>query len=171
MTEECLSVYNIDGSIRKTQKSKLLEMFLLRPVLEVPREYVSLIDMGYIWRFATPRPEDKERLYRDGLDYTWWDYKVASLIFACHQNASNVFCVNDIYDQIYNIEDDEHERRAAKEQNIPNLYMKSDDKFPTASRFKQLLNSKNEVRIQNLIENKLLLALRNYYFRKSYWKT
>ena len=81
---------------------------------------------------------------------------MASLIFARHQNASKVFCVNDIYDQDYNINDDEHERRAAKEQNIPNLYMKSDDKFPTASRFKQLiLNSKNKVRIQNLIENKL----------------
>ena len=36
------------------------------------------------------------------------------------------------------------------------MNMKSDDKFPTASRFKQLLlNSKNKVRIQNLIENKL----------------
>ena len=47
-------------------------------------------------------------------------------------------------------------RWAAKEQNIPNLCMKSDDKFPTASRFKQLLlNSKNKVKIQNLIENKL----------------
>ena len=46
MTEECLSVYNVDGSMRKTQRSKLLEKFLLIPVLEVPREYVSLIDMG-----------------------------------------------------------------------------------------------------------------------------
>ena len=103
--------------------------------------------MGYIWRLATPRSEDKESLHRDGLDYTWGDYtsKVASLIFARHQNASKVFCVNDIYDQDYNIKDDEHERRSAKEQNIPNLYMKSDDKFPTASRFKQLLlNSKNK---------------------------
>ena len=59
MIEECLSVYNVDGSMRKTQKSKLLEKFLLAPVLEVPREYVSLIDMGYIWRLATPTPEDK----------------------------------------------------------------------------------------------------------------
>ena len=57
---------------------------------------------------------------------------MASLIFARHQNASKVFCVNDIYNQDYNIEDDEHERSAAKEQNIPNLYMKSDDKFPAA---------------------------------------
>ena len=113
---------------------------------------------GYIWRLATPTPEDKESIYRDGVDYTWGNYtsKVTSLIFARHQNASKVFCVNDNYDQDYNIKDDEHERRAAKEQNIPNLYMKSDDKFPMASRFKQLLlNSKNKVRIQNLIENKL----------------
>ena len=57
--------------MRKTQKSKLLEKFLLTPVLEVPREYVSLIDMGYIWRLSTPTPEDKESLRKDGLDYTW----------------------------------------------------------------------------------------------------
>ena len=91
--------------------------------------------MGYIWRLATPTPEDKESLHRDGLGYTWGDYtsKVASLIFALHQNASKVFCVNNIYDQDYNIKDDGHERRAAKGQNISNLYMKTDDKFPTAS--------------------------------------
>ena len=71
VTEECLSVYNVDGSMRKTKKSKLLEKFLLTPVLEVPREYASLIDMGYIWRLATPTPEDKESIHRDGLDYTW----------------------------------------------------------------------------------------------------
>ena len=71
VTEECLSVHNIDGSVRKTQKSKLLEKFLLTPVLEVPREYVSLSDMGHIWRLATPTPEDKESLHRDGLVYTW----------------------------------------------------------------------------------------------------
>ena len=36
-------------------------------------------------------------------------------------------------------------RWAAKEQNILNLHMKSDDKFPTAYRFKQLLlNSMNK---------------------------
>ena len=57
--------------MRQTQKSKLLEKCLLTPVLEVPREYVSLIDMGYIWRLATPTPEDKESLHIDGLDYTW----------------------------------------------------------------------------------------------------
>ena len=97
--------------------------------------------MGYIWHLATPTLKDKENLHRDGLDYTWGDYtsKVASLIFARHQNASKVFCVNDIYDQDYNIKD--HERRAAKEQNVPNLYMKSDDKFPAAYRFKQLLSN------------------------------
>ena len=108
VTEECLSVYNVDASMRKTQKSKLLEKYLLTPVLEVPREYVSLIDMGYIWHLKTPTPKDKESL---GLEYTWGDYtsKVASQIIARHQNASKVFSVNDIYDQDYNIKDDEHE--------------------------------------------------------------
>ena len=31
VTEECLSLYNVDGSMRKTAKSKLLEMFNLEP--------------------------------------------------------------------------------------------------------------------------------------------
>ena len=30
VTEECLSLYNVDGSMRKTAKSKLLERFNLR---------------------------------------------------------------------------------------------------------------------------------------------
>ena len=34
VTEECLSMYNVDGSMRKTSKSKLLQLFDLDPVPE-----------------------------------------------------------------------------------------------------------------------------------------
>ncbi len=34
VTEECLSVYNVDGSMSKTAKSKLLDLFNLDPVAE-----------------------------------------------------------------------------------------------------------------------------------------
>lgn len=32
VTEECLSLFNVDGSMRKTVKSKMLEVFTLEPV-------------------------------------------------------------------------------------------------------------------------------------------
>jgi hypothetical protein len=49
VTEESLSLHNIDGSMRKTAKSKLLEMFNLEPVAEKPCGHIGLIDMGLIW--------------------------------------------------------------------------------------------------------------------------
>ncbi|KAJ4927219.1 hypothetical protein JOQ06_014954, partial [Pogonophryne albipinna] len=62
VTEECLSLYNVDGSV----KSKLLELFNLDPVIEDPQDHCSLVDMGLIWRLATPTPEDREARKRDG---------------------------------------------------------------------------------------------------------
>ena len=56
VTEECLSLFNVDGSMRKTVKSKMLEVFTLEPVPEKPHNHVSLVDMGMIWRLATPTP-------------------------------------------------------------------------------------------------------------------
>ena len=46
VTEECLSLYNVDGSMRKSVKSKLLELFNLDPVDEEPRDHVSLGTWG-----------------------------------------------------------------------------------------------------------------------------
>lgn len=66
VTEECLSMYNVDGSMRKTCKSKLLHLFNKDPVPEKPRNLISLVDMGLIWRLATPTPEDREATKRDG---------------------------------------------------------------------------------------------------------
>ena len=66
VTEECLSLYNVDGSMRKTAKSKLLDLFNRDPVAENPTGHISLVDMGLIWRLATPTPEDCEARKRDG---------------------------------------------------------------------------------------------------------
>ena len=83
VTEECLSLFNVDGSMHKTVKSKLLELFSLEPVPEVPQNHVSLVDMGLIWRLATPTPEDWDARKRDGSDYCWTDYlhKICTIIF------------------------------------------------------------------------------------------
>lgn len=74
MAEECLSMYNVDGSMRKTYKSKLLNLFNKDQVPEKPRNQISLVDMGLILRLATPTPEDREATKRDGLQYCWSNY-------------------------------------------------------------------------------------------------
>ena len=51
-TEESLSVFNVNGSMRKTQKSKLkekMDRFPLDPSLD---ESVGIIEMGFLWRLA-----------------------------------------------------------------------------------------------------------------------
>ena len=46
--------------MRKTAKSKLLDLFSLQAVDSIPTDYVSVVDMGLIWRLATPTPLDYE---------------------------------------------------------------------------------------------------------------
>ena len=48
VTEECLSMYNVDGSMRKTCKSNLLHLFNRNPFPEQPQDYISLVDMGLV---------------------------------------------------------------------------------------------------------------------------
>jgi hypothetical protein len=57
VTHECLSIFNVNGTYRKAQKSKLVEKFSLQSV-NIPSPYTALIDMGMIWRMATPTAED-----------------------------------------------------------------------------------------------------------------
>ena len=85
--------------MRKTVKSKLLELFKLDPVSEKPRDHISLVDMGLIWRLAAPTPEDRESWKRDDSKYHWGDYldKICSMIFSRHANAYLIILVNDIY--------------------------------------------------------------------------
>ena len=57
ITEECLSLFNNNGTMVKVQKSKLVEKLNLIPFQTVD-SYIALINMGFIWRLATPSPED-----------------------------------------------------------------------------------------------------------------
>ena len=107
-TEEYLQV---DGSMRKTVKSKLLDLFNLDPIGENPNEYISLVDMGCIWHLATPTPEDSESKKQVGSEYQWIDYieKISAIILSCHSNTNRMILVNDRYDLINSIKDDEHD--------------------------------------------------------------
>ena len=61
VTEECLSMNYVDGSKRKTTKSKLLETLNMNNVIhELQGDYSSIVDMGMIWRLAIPTPVDRE---------------------------------------------------------------------------------------------------------------
>ena len=97
VTDECLSVFNVDGSMHKTCKSKLLQEFTLDPVSKKPHNHISLVDMGLIWRLATPSSEDREAKKRDGSQYRWSNYldKICNMVISCHSDACLIILVND----------------------------------------------------------------------------
>ena len=155
VTEECLSLYNVDGSMRKTAKSKMLDLFNLEPIAEKPLDHISLVDMGLIWRLATPTSDDREARKRDGSEYHWDDYleKIWTIILSRHSDARLVILINDLYNLPFSIKDDEHDRRAAKHAKIPNVFPKGEDVFPAADEFNKIMvNSGNKVRLQRLVK-------------------
>ena len=113
ITYECLSVFNSDGSMRKNQKSKVLDKCNMTSIVTPPCEYVALVHMGFIWRLATPTPADRELTRRCGSAYTWGDFgkKVVSIVASRHSSARKIICVNDVYSLDYTIKDDERDRR------------------------------------------------------------
>jgi len=158
VTEECLPLYNVDGSMRKTSKSKLLELFKLDPVPDMPQDHASLMDMGLIWRIATPTSDDREARRCDGSQYLWSDYldKICSMIFSRHSSAQLIILINDKYDLRFSIKDDEHDRRASKHLHIRNIYPKPHDIFPGAAEFNKLMvNSGNKVRLPKILKEQL----------------
>ena len=158
VTDECLSAFNVDGSMHKTCKSKLLQEFTLDPVSEKPHNHISLVDMGLIWRLATPSSEDRKAKKRDGSQYRWSDYldKICNMVISRHSDACLIVLVNDRYDLQFSIKDGEHERRAAKYQHIPNVFHKPEDTFPGSVEFNKLMvNSANKVRLQKLVKEQM----------------
>jgi hypothetical protein len=151
VVEECLALFNSNGTYRKTQKSKLIQKLSLQPV-DLQEPYTAVIDMGMIWRMATPSAEDRQTQL--GTPYKWSDYveKVSSIILARHSNAERIICVNDPYDAPYSTKDDERDLRVQGKEHIPNTYMKLSDTFPSAQAFKTLLCSvSNKGRLQTMI--------------------
>ena len=65
VSEECLALFNANGTFKNTQKSKLLQKLAMQP-LDV-NSYMALVDMGVRWRQASPTAE--ERVKSDGSPY------------------------------------------------------------------------------------------------------
>ena len=125
------NLINYNGTYRKTQKSQLLQKLCLQSV-NLQEPYTALIDMGMVWRMATPTSEDRQK--PDSTQYTWSDYvsKVVNIILARHVRADRIICVNDPYDAANSTKDNEKDLRAQGKAHIPNTYMKLDDPFPSA---------------------------------------
>ena len=92
--EECVALFNCNGTYRKTQKSKLIQKLSLQYV-DLQEPYIAIVDIGMIWRMATPSAEDRQT--QDGTPYKWSDYvhKLASIILSRHGEAKQIICVND----------------------------------------------------------------------------
>ena len=163
VTDECLSLYNVDGSMRKTTKCKLLDYFNLQPVQYRITQYASIVDMGLIWRLATPTADDREKKRRDGVEYKWKDYleKIVNLIELRHSGAELIIIINDPYKLPFSIKDDEHNRRLEGHTGAGNVFPKPHDKFPAPSEFNSFLcYSGNKVRLQDLVKTSLKQSAR-----------
>ena len=135
----------------QTQKGKLLQKLTLQP-LDV-NSYTALVDMGMIWRLASPTAE--ERVKSDGSPYTWGDYteKIVSIVLAQHVSATTIICINDPYDYAESIKDDERQLYIQGQGPIPNVYMKPADLFPMNCTI--ICSSGNKKCLQALIKTQL----------------
>ncbi len=78
------------------------------------------------------------------------------MILARHVNASTIICIHNPYDCTVSIKDDERELHIQGQGHIPNVFMKSDDQFPSPRVFKTILCSAgNKKRLQAQIETQL----------------
>lgn len=155
LTGECLSIFNTNRTMKKTQKSQLVEKFSLIPIdkKEHPKEYIALIDVGFLWHIATPTAEDREK--SDGSYFSWSDYakKIFRIADSRHDKAVKIIFVNDPYFES-GMKDCEHTRRADGNGNAKNVFIKSTDKCPTGRSFQEFFhNNKNKKRLQQFLKN------------------
>ena len=100
---------------------------------------------------------DRDARTHSETDYLWRDYpdKVCSMIYSRHNTATTIILINDNYTVVTSIKNDEQERRVATYTNLPNVYPKEAEKFPTRSQFKRImLKLENKVRLQKLLKHR-----------------
>ena len=77
LTDICLPLFNIDRSIRKAMKFKLLECFQFN--MENTRS-IAIIDMGLIWRAAMPSKSERAAPGGTRLTWRWYAENMLNLI-------------------------------------------------------------------------------------------
>ena len=163
ITEHCLSIFNGNGTIRKCQKSKIVEMMKLVNI--VMNDYIAIVDMGLLWRVATPTAEDRDK--GDGTFFTWKDYadKVFNIITCRHKGASTIIAVNDYYgNDVINTKDGEHQNRSRQLQSgqTKNMYPTSTKRFPAKKEFEIFLNNpSNKKRLQIFLKENFASLCKN----------
>ena len=70
VTEDWLAIFNINGTLRKCQKSKLVHQMSLQRY-KLRSNYMTLMDIGFLWRKSAP-PLKKEK--NEETEYTWSDW-------------------------------------------------------------------------------------------------
>eukprot|EP00112_Aurelia_sp_Birch-Aquarium-sp1_P024471 Seg7765.2 transcript_id=Seg7765.2/GoldUCD/mRNA.D3Y31 product="hypothetical protein" protein_id=Seg7765.2/GoldUCD/D3Y31 len=113
VTDVCLPIFNINGTMRKAVKAKLCECFTFKEAKASHSPKIALVDMGLLWRLAMPSKEDREKVY--GSAFTWGDYasKLLDMVIQRHPHASSYHLVNDRYDIQMTIKDCEHVKRSS----------------------------------------------------------
>ena len=153
VTDECLSLFNTNGTMVKTQKSKLLQSFSFSPISpNEMRNYTAIIDMGFFWRYCIPTAEDREK--GDETKYTWYDYalKIFTCILRRHQTASTIVFVNDPYDVKESIKAEEHANRSFIH-GTKNVYIDPAGELPTKSNMSRFFGNKsNKIRLQQYLK-------------------
>ena len=154
VTDECLPIFNINGTMKKVQKSKPIDKLNLQPLENVQEGYIAIVDMGFLWRLATPSVDDREKA--DGTTFTWRDYatKMFSLALSRHRLAGRIIFVNDPYNIPFTIKDGERQQRSASYTGgSRNIFMKTLDKFVTSKEFNNMFcNTSNKLRLQAFIQ-------------------
>ena len=154
ITEECLSNFNANGTIRKNQKPKLKDVLSFVEIN--PKDYIAIIDAGFFWRLCTPKSNEYEK--NDGTRLTWQDYalKVFQTILSRHPNAQRFIVVNDYYgSDVANCKDGESSQR--KKQftggESPNVFPARTKELPLIRLFQDFFkNNGNKQRLQSFLK-------------------
>ena len=81
VTKESASLYNAEGTYRKSAKSQLFKKMQINSKV-IEDEYIAIVDMGMMWRLAMPAMDEKSADTDE--KYKWRDYghNVANTILA-----------------------------------------------------------------------------------------
>ena len=163
LTEICLPLFNINGQMRKTVKSTLKNSFEMHEATLESTSYISIVDMGFIWRLATLSIADRESA--EG-DFTWGNYatKIFNIILQRHPNAIEYHLVNDRYDVELSIKDAEHQKRNSMFlEGSRNIFPSSNLAVPPKRNFNSFFgNAENKIRLQDFLFQELTEFAKNH---------
>ena len=76
-----------------------------------PKVYVTIVDVGMIWQIFASTWGDWEKAV--AMIYPWVNYftMIISLIISRHQLATEIIIVNDPYNLLFSIKDEERDRQ------------------------------------------------------------